>query len=159
MKTVIVFAGLLAGAGTATGAAAQTVYKFVDDQGNVSFTDRPPLQQGIDVSPLDVMELQIRLTDPAAIAANRESAAEDARARDLVDSLTDTSGADDAEAARQADERAANCDLAKQRLNRSAQANRLYKSDDNGERVYLNDAEIDAERMKAARAVDQWCGG
>lgn len=164
MKTVIavavLLAGLLAGAGFATGAVAQTVYKSVNEQGNVSFTDRPPLQQDVDESPLDVMELQIRLTDPAAIAANRESAAADTRARDMVDSLTaEQDSGDDAEAARKAEERAANCDLARQRLNRYAQASRLFKSDDAGERVYLDDAEIDAERIKAARAVDQWCGG
>ena len=106
------------------------------------------------------MELQIRLTDPATIAANRESAAEDARARDMVDSLTAEQRAEDeAAATREAEERAANCDLAKQRLSRYSNASRLYKSDESGERVYLDDTEIDAERVKAARAVDQWCGG
>ena len=90
MKTVIAVAGLLAGAGFATGAVAQTVYKTVDDAGQ---RRRLPIvrrySRSVEESPLDVMELQIRLTDPAArVAANRESAAEDARARDMVDSLT-----------------------------------------------------------------------
>lgn len=150
---------LLIGLGSSVGSIAQTVYKSVDEQGIVSFTDRPPLQQDVDDSPLDVMPLQIRLTNPAAIAANRESAAADKRARDLVDAAAGDNAEDEAaEAARKADERAANCDLAQQRLSRYATANRLYKEGDTGERVYLNDQEIDAERLKAARAVDEWCG-
>ncbi|MBT8421869.1 MAG: DUF4124 domain-containing protein [Gammaproteobacteria bacterium] len=161
LKSVIALAVLLVSAGFATGAVAQTVYKSVDDEGNVAFTDRPPMQQGEDESPLDVMPLQIRLTNPAAIAATRENAEKESRARDMVDSLTaEKQSSDEADdAARKAEERAANCDLARQRLNRYAQANRLYKSNDAGERVYLEDAEIDAERIKAARAVDEWCGG
>lgn len=139
--------------------AAQTVYKSVDDEGNVAFTDRPPLRQQAGDKPLDIMEVQIRLTDPTVIAANRDETLKQERAQATADGIRQQQGAEDAErAARKAEQQAANCDLARARLKRYSEARRLYREDDSGERSYLTSDEIDAERVSAARAVEDWCG-
>ena len=145
---------------TASGSlSAQTVYKSVDEEGHVAFTDRPPLQQTDGEQPLDVMELQIQLTDPELIAANRESAQADARANGVATSIRDEHDAEDAaEQAAKDKKRAENCDFAKARLTKYSQVRRLYREGSEGERVYLSDDEIDTERANAARAIDKWCG-
>ena len=139
--------------------SAQTVYKSLDDEGNVAFTDRPPMQQQVGDKPLDVMELQIRLTDPAVVAANRDEGAKQARAEATAAGIRDQQEAADAEkAAKQAEQNAANCEIARSRLKRYSEARRLYREDEAGERNYLTSDEIDAERVSAARAVEDWCG-
>ena len=54
--------------------------------------------------------------------------------------------------------RAENCRLAQERLTTYSEASRLYKTTEDGERVYLSDEELDATRADAIRAVSDWCG-
>jgi len=37
------------------------------------------------------------------------------------------------------------------------EARRLYRDVGDGEREYLSDAEVDAERSDSVRAVNEWC--
>ncbi len=155
----VLTATLLLGLGVSGTLSAQTVYKSVDDEGHVAFTDRPPLQQADGEQPLDVLELRIRLTDPALIAANRESAQADARANGVAEDIRAKHDSEDAaELAAKEKQRAENCDFAKARLTKYSQVRRLYREGSNGEREYLSDDEIDTERANAARAIDKWCG-
>ena len=55
-------------------------------------------------------------------------------------------------------ERAKNCATARERKTRYEESHRLYKSGTNGDREYLNAAEIDEARAKAAADVATWCG-
>jgi len=158
-KKISLVMSLLVGLVGSTGALAQTVYKTVDEQGNVSYTDRPPLQQQVNEAPLDVMELQIKLTDPTVIAANRKSFDDNQSARQKVDAaMREEQSAEGAKAQREAEERDANCKIANQRFKRYTETRRLYRMTDDGERTYLDSKEIDTERLKAAQAVDKWCG-
>ena len=45
----------------------------------------------------------------------------------------------------------------KQRLTRFVQSRRLYKEDENGERVYLDDEETQAAREKTQQQVQEFC--
>jgi len=139
--------------------SAQTVYKSVDGEGNVSFTDRPPLQQEIGDKPLDVMAVEIQRSDRELIAANRKSTQSDARANGVAADIRANHEAEDAAEQAEKDElHAKNCTLAKERLTKYSQARRLYREGDDGERSYLSEQEIDTERANAVRAIDQWCG-
>ncbi len=155
-----VFSGALVAAfGLSAGTAAQTVYKTVDDAGNVAYTDRPPLQQESAEQPLDVMEVEIQRSDRELVAANRAAEKENARVNGVVESIRANQEADDAaRLAREEQQRSANCKLARERLTKYSQARRLYREDEAGERVYLSEQEIDAERANAVRAIDKWCG-
>jgi hypothetical protein len=55
-------------------------------------------------------------------------------------------------------ERTKNCAAARGRQTLYDQSHRLYKAGANGEREYLNSAEIDEARAKAAADVATWCG-
>ena len=37
------------------------------------------------------------------------------------------------------------------------QAQKLYKPGPNGDRIYLTDEELDAERADAQRVMEEWC--
>jgi hypothetical protein len=140
-------------------AAAQTVYRVIDEDGNVAYTDRPPSAQEAGDRPVETMRLQIKLTDPATVAANREQARDTAEADAIAGGIRDAQAAEDqAEQARREQQRAANCDVAKQRFKKYSEARRLYRDLGEGEREYLSSDEIDSERVSAARAVDEWCG-
>jgi hypothetical protein len=151
---LLVLAGTLTLAGTA---GAQTVYKSVDDEGNVSFTDRPPMQES-DADSVDVMDLQIQLTDPAVIAANREAQAKDASANQVAaDIRAEHATTEEEQQARNEANRVATCARAKSRLNRYRENRRIYRQGEDGDREYLDDKQLDAERAEAARSVQEWC--
>jgi hypothetical protein len=59
--------------------------------------------------------------------------------------------------AERAAERAKNCQTARERQEKDAISHRLYRELPNGERAYLNDAEIDEAKAKAAEDVKTWC--
>jgi len=137
---------------------AQTVYRSVDDKGNVSYTDRPPLLQEKDSQPVDVMELQIQLTNPVVIAANRDAAAKEAKANKVAAEIrSEHEGKEAEEKAREEASRVANCAKAKSRLKSYRENSRIYREQENGDREYLSSEELDAERASAARSVDELC--
>ena len=66
--------------------------------------------------------------------------------------------AEEANLQRQArEERASLCESARDRLERYETAHRLYRPLEDGEREYLSDEELDAERAAARQSVDEWC--
>ena len=54
-------------------------------------------------------------------------------------------------------ERAATCKQAQERVTNYNQAQKLYKPGPNGDRIYLTDEELDAERADAQRVMEEWC--
>jgi len=131
------------------------VYMWVDASGQAHYSDVPP--PGADTA---VLPLRYHRTDRQALAEQTREQAELAGAAQIREDQ-DASDAAEAEAQRAADlrERAENCEIAKDRLNRYLSARRLYKPLPDGERQYLTDDELDAERAAAKRSVDEWCGG
>ena len=71
----------------------------------------------------------------------------------------DSEQATEAKVAAREDEalRTENCQRARDRLETYSNSRRLYRVDENGERYYLNDAELDQERASAADLVKEWC--
>lgn len=142
-------------AGMAASADEAAVYMWVDPSGQAHYSDVPP--SGTDTA---VLPMRYRRTDREALA---EQTREQAGLEEAAKIREDQAAADTAEAESQraADlrERAENCAIAKDRLNRYLSARRLYKPLPSGERQYLTDDELDAERAAAKRSVDEWCGG
>lgn len=137
--------------------AAQNVYKTVDDQGNITYTDRPPLS--LDERLERVRGLDIARTDEDQIRAGNEEFGEQLSAEKQAQEIRNDRNAEVAAvAAAQKEERAANCKLAKQRLTKYSESHRMYRDTGDGGREYLSDAELDSARTKAIRSVDEWCG-
>lgn len=128
------------------------IYKWTDENGDVHYEDRPV---GKDVERVDVVS---RDTDYAAVQASidaRQSAKESrAEARATRDEEKQTAADAQAEEA----ERQARCQESRQRAQTYAEARRIYKENEAGERVYLDDAELTAAREAAQQQVAEDCG-
>lgn len=159
MQTKINYSRFLAGAVMLLAcqfSLAQTaVYKTMDDEGNVAFTDRPPLDKPAE----RVKGLASMSTDNQQLDADMAQAAEDKKYQQVANNIREQQANEDAEfQAAVADQQDAACRAANARLSKYQKARRLYRERPDGEREYLNDAELDAERAEAARAVDELCG-
>ena len=145
-------AALVLVAGAAT---AQTVYKSVGEDGTVTYTDRPVASEQLET----VEGLDIVATDIDQVNAGKAEAKKQAKYDDAADDIRDNQAAEDAELqAALADQREAACRAANARFEKYTNARRLYRETPDGDREYLNDSELDAERADAARAVDELCG-
>ena len=105
------------------------------------------------------MDIASRPSNPNAIR-ERRSKLQAAPAEAPVDEAApaaETPRLTRAERARQRQERAEQCADARERLQRHAVARRMYRVDENGERVYLDDAEIAAARDRAEQKVAEYC--
>ncbi len=135
----------------ALGAAQAGVYKWVDEQGNVHYGDRP---DGQGAKALQVPEGRGAAPPPAT-----DSRAE--RQRRLLDAM-ETDRIERREARRQqaaaAEDRERRCHYARDRLRRFEAAARLYDLDGQGERRILSDRERALALDRAKADIKKWCG-
>jgi hypothetical protein len=136
----------------ATGVHANEIYKWVDEDGNIHYEDRPsgaPTEERL--------ALNYRRTDSGAVqqrvAARHEREASRAEAKSQAEAA-DREAADNAAAAQ---ERKKSCERARARLETYLQSPRLYRTDANGERVYLDDEQRQEARRKAEEQVTEFC--
>jgi hypothetical protein len=123
---------------------AAEVYRQVNPDGTVSYSDRPSSDMAETITintrasvPRPAPAADEPDTGPAAPAAEPEARQP---SREEI-----------------AAERAANCAAARERNDRYQMSRRLYRSLPDGEREYLSDEELDAARAGAAADVEQWC--
>ena len=146
---LIMVAAALVTAGTAV---AGEIYKWTDAEGNVHYEDRPsgniPVQRVAIIS---------RNTDNAAVqarvAAQRESRATD----DQVESEAPPEMSRQEIRAEQA-KRKERCDQYRARLETMMSAPRLYREDEAGERVYLDEEQIQAAQNRVREQIKEYCG-
>jgi Domain of unknown function (DUF4124) len=138
------------------GHADGTVYKWVDEQGRVHYSDRPP--PGQENKAETVANPYARsVTRPAAAAAPAGAPAATANAK----GGTGTPAADDPKKKVAADVAAAHaedCGKARDAYENAVRSRRLYRTGENNERVYLTDAELDQTRLESRRLMDEACG-
>jgi uncharacterized protein DUF4124 len=143
----------LAFAGTA---AAQ--YKWVDKDGRVQYGDTPP--PGVKVSPM-------RRSAPPVSQPEASDKKDDAKKGPLTTAEKDAdfrkrqqeAGQDrekQAKARQEADDKRENCTRAQQNL-RALETGRVARTDAQGERSYLDDAQLQRETAKARQDAQQWC--
>lgn len=125
------------------------VYRWVDADGNVHYTDRPPPE--VDA---ERMSIEVQPTDlEATIEAQRD------REENL--SLRDQDREDDehdAEAERRDRENLArSCQQARERVSRIESARRLSRVDEQGNRHTYDEAERAAALAEARAQAAEWC--
>lgn len=159
LAAVVGVAAWLAGAWQM--AAADVVYKWVDPQGRVHYSDRPPTGEGKLLSIEQTAYSQRHssgaertLTPPPPPPAATTNAAHSSSGAPGGDAQLKQQVAADVEAAQ-----ASNCKKAQERYEQYTHFRHLYKEGANGERVYLTDAQLDAERLSAKRELDELCSG
>ena len=155
-KALAVIAGVLASATFIGGAAhAGDVYKYVDERGTTLYTDKPiPGAVLVSAGTQRPAEYAARVNAANQAATNAQLTASNGRiATNQSDARVAANVAKDLEASR-----AERCKQARDTYTKSINSQRLYRQLPDGKREYLNDAEIEKQRLDSAKAVDSICG-
>lgn len=149
-------------------AAMADVYKSVDGQGHVLYSDTPtpgaelvkvsnPNQRGFTSAPLSPARNNTNSTSGNSTTANSTTAlskSNDQIKEQLAHEEAARSVANDLAASR-----AEQCKKAQDVYEKSIIARRIYSEDKNGDRQYLSDADADQARVNAKLAMDEVCKG
>lgn len=143
MKRVLVLACALA----CSSAAFGQLYKSIDKDGRVTYSDQPPPA---------VESKQLKVSPgppppPPAAAKAGDADPDKSRAAALEKAKAEE------EAARKAKFDEENCNRAKAYLRTVADGGRLSTVDAKGERILLDDKQIEEERIRAQKSVDEAC--
>ena len=125
------------------------VYRWVDDEGRVHYSDTPPT--GIEST---LMPIQSDDTDLEA--SLREQVARE-RELELQQQLESDAAEDAAAEASRREALARACTRAQARVETIETARRLSRVDDDGTRHTYNDEERAAALAEARRQVEEWC--
>jgi len=143
---------VITAAALTTSAFAGEIYKYVDENGNVHYVDRPSGESGeerLDVSYSGTSSETVT----AQVQKRRDymSALEEAR--------TDAKSQREAEAQARAEmeQRAAKCQEHRARLESYLQSRRLYRENAAGEREYLDEEQTMEARRKVEEAIQENC--
>ncbi len=131
-------------------ALANDIYKWTDDEGNVHYGDRPsgePTEERVFIS--------YKRTDGAAVQARVAATQENNEIRREARADAERS---EEEIRAEREERKKKCDDYRAKLETMVTSRRLYREDENGERVYLEDDERQEARQRAEELVAEYCG-
>jgi len=147
--TIAVIAGVL----TCGFAHAGDVYKYVDERGQTLYTDKP-IPGAVRVASTAPRPNASSTRASQQAASNQQLAASNQRiSQNQNDQRVAANVAKDLEASR-----AERCKKARSDYNTSINSLRLYRTDKDGNRVYLTDAELSQRRIDNAKAVESICG-
>jgi hypothetical protein len=132
--------------------AEKEVFRWVDENGVVYFSDRPLDPRA------EPTGLFYEPTDPQQVAKQlmREEYAEN-KAKAAAAEQAETDAEEATRLAEEARTRDLQCNAARERLNVYTTAPRLYETLPGGERRYLTDDELTTAREQAKADVKQWC--
>jgi hypothetical protein len=128
---------------------AQEVYKSVDADGHVVFSDRANSKTAPKTA------VHVDAPDPAEVARLAKEQ-EMLKAEDLQRTRQQTVDANNK--AREDRAKQAACDNARNYYYRLKDSNRIYQRDPDGNRIFYTDSEADALRERARRAMTAACG-
>lgn len=134
-------------------ATAGEIYKYTDADGNVHYGDRPtgnPTEERL--------AIVSRSTDPAAVQARIEARQARDATRDERRAAREEEAQAETEARSAAADRAAKCQENRSRLQTYTESRRLYREDENGERVYLDDDGREEAMQQVRDRIDEYCG-
>jgi hypothetical protein len=144
----VITAGLLFAA-VMCPAQADQVYKSVDAQGHVTYSDRP------NTAAAKKTDVTVQQADPA-------EASRLAKERQLLNAEDDQrkkqQAAADKSKAQQDHDKQVRCQSARDNYNTLKDVKRVFKVDPDGNRVYQSDAQTDAQRETARQVMNTACG-
>lgn len=133
---------------TVTTTLAAEVYRSVDENGVVVYSDRPEP---------DSERIYVATTRPATTSRSLPRATEEPAEPDAAPRVDGGEIPREPSAEERAMERERNCTVARERAERYRVSRRLYRNLPDGEREYLSDDEIDQARSRADADVARWC--
>ena len=133
-------------------AMASEIYKWTDENGNVHYGDRPSGS-----ATEQRMALSYHRTDTGALQKRVESLADSVAAREERRAAADEEEKAAEAAAAEAAANAKKCDSYRAQLETLIQSRRLYRQDENGERVYLDEKDIQESRARIEEFISENC--
>lgn len=144
--TALLFAGDRAFAGDAQ------IYKTVDEHGNIVYTDKAPTAHA--------EKSTVKYHEPSAAdlarAEQQHKSDQLAESQRMQQAATDNVARSQQEKAQK--QKQARCDSARSYYYGLKDATRVYQRDAQGNRVYLPDADAEAKRTEARKAMEAACG-
>ena len=152
----VIAAGVLLTLAVLAMPAVAAVYKWIDPQGHLHYSDRPPPPEGRLVSVDLTATVHASVNSPpvpsppsmpaaTVVRPGPGTAEQNARLKQAVDA--DLEG-----------KRSEECKQSTTRYQKYVQSRRLYREGPNKERIYLTDAELETERINARRELEESCG-
>jgi hypothetical protein len=135
-----------------TGAMANEIYKWIDADGNVHYEDRPS-----GAATEERLNISYRRTSNSAVQNRIQARADAQTARKEADSVAAAAEKEAADRAAAAAARQERCESARARLENYQQARRLYRTDESGERVYLDEVQQAEARQKTEEQIAEFC--
>jgi hypothetical protein len=147
---IMVFAFALSMAATGTLFASE-IYKWTDEEGHVHFSDLPTGAAGE-----EHLAIRSRPTDPARVQAEAQARVDD---RTLIaeKEANAPQGPTPEELRAEARGREETCNKYRDRQTEFTENRRIYKLDENGERVYYDEEEMRAARAGVDDLVEKYC--
>ena len=136
---------------TAGTAIAGDIYKWTDEDGNLHFGDKPIGEQP------ERLAIQSKPTDPAKIQAMAQARSQSAAKAAEEAAAAEPEGPSPEELRAEAAERSQKCATYRAQLQQYVTSRRLYREDESGERVYLDEGEMLAAREQVENRVDEFC--
>jgi len=136
----------------ASGAMANEIYKWTDENGNVHYEDRPS-----GATTEERLDITYRRTDGSAVQKRVQTRVDAQTSRREAASVAAAAQQEAADNAAADEARKQKCDRSRARLESYLQSRRLYRTDENGERVYLDDAQRQEARQKAEEQISEFC--
>ena len=140
-----------------TGASAAEIYKWVDADGNIHYGDRPVGDGMTQSTQVEVVAIATRRTDPEQVKAGVEARHERDNARADARAEREAAKQEEEQARAEAAARAEKCTAYRARLEKFTFSRRLYRLDDDGERQYLDDAQMADARAQVQKQVEEYC--
>lgn len=144
MKRIVVAALALA----VVPLASADLYKYVDKNGKTVYSDTPPTD-------VDAKRMS---GPPAPAGANGKSYVERDKETQKGREKASEDAKKNAEKEKAEQQKKERCEQAKTNLQIYTDGGRIMKNNDKGERDYMSDEEIAAERAKTQKIVDEACG-
>ena len=130
--------------------ASAQLYKHVDKDGRVVYTDQPPAN-------VDAKRLNIQNAPAPASSSGNKSYVERDKELDKSRKAAREKNEKSEQAAKAAQEAEQKCAQAKTAYQAYADGGRIYKYNEKGERTYLGDAELETERNRTRREMEEAC--
>ncbi|MGH8230764.1 MAG: DUF4124 domain-containing protein [Steroidobacteraceae bacterium] len=141
-------------------ATTADVYRSVDSQGHVQYSDTPT--PGSQLVHINNQRIPVRSEASDTATASSTGASKPPTLTQTSNSIHDQLEQEAAERAVQNDlaqTRADQCKKATDAYNASVQARRIFKAGPNGERQFLSDDEAEKQRLSNKVAMDEACKG
>lgn len=143
---------VLSAAALTTSAFAGEIYKYVDDNGNVHYVDRPTGESGE-----ERLDISYTGTSSEAVTARVQQRRDYMSALDEARSEARNQREAEAQARAEMEQRAAKCQEHRTRLESYLQSRRLFRENEAGEREYLDEEQTMEARRKVEEAIQENC--